>query len=453
MNAYDLIVIGAGPGGYEAAFEGADLGMRTALIERDFPGGTCLNRGCIPTKALLHGAGMLRMLREEAPAFGIDAGEVSLDLARLRERKNEAVLTLRRGIESTAARKKIALIRGEGTVAGPGQVTVTCGEGTQVLTAPYILLATGSSAFVPPIPGIDLEGVVTSDALLEADRIPEKLVIIGGGVIGAEMASLYRALGSDVTILEAMPRLLPGLDREIAQSLKMLFKKRGILTVTGARVEEIRRRADGGLTCMYNGTLSEDAHTVLVSIGRRPETRGLFGAGFEPEIDRGRIVTDAFGRTSLPGVYAAGDVTGGAMLAHAASAAGRNAVRHMAGLAPCADTRFIPSCVYTEPEIACVGLTQDAAAAEGIDAASRKVTMSANGKTVLTGAERGYIRVVYEKETEKLLGVQMMCERASDIIGEAVLALTAGMTLAEAARAVRPHPTFAEALTGALRGE
>lgn len=448
-NTFDLIVIGAGPGGYEAAFEAADLGMKTALVEKDAPGGTCLNRGCIPTKSFLHAAGLYREMREAA-AFGIAPGEIAVDYARMRDRKNEAVLQLRRGIEGTAARKKIALIRGTAALLGSGGVSVRSGGGEEILRAKNILLATGSVPALPPIPGIDLPGVVTSDGLLENDRPVGRLVIIGGGVIGAEFAEVYAALGTAVTVIEAMPQLLPSLDKEIAQSLKMLFKKRGVNVLTGTQVNRILPGADGTLICEYGGGRAE-ADCVLVSVGRRPYTGGLFAPGAQPKTERGRIIVNEYGETDLPGVWAVGDVTGGMMLAHAASAAGRNAVRRMAGLPPCADMRFIPSCVYTDPEIACAGMGEEEAKSAGIDADSRKFPMTANGKTVLTGAERGFIRVVFEKGTRRLLGVRMMCERASDMIGEFTLALSLGLTMEEMARAVRPHPTFCEAITEALR--
>ncbi len=448
-NTFDLIVIGAGPGGYEAAFEAADLGMKTALVEKDAPGGTCLNRGCIPTKSFLHAAGLYREMREAA-AFGIAPGEIAVDYARMRDRKNEAVLQLRRGIEGTAARKKIALIRGTAALLGSGGVSVRSGGGEEILRAKNILLATGSVPALPPIPGIDLPGVVTSDGLLENDRLVGRLVIIGGGVIGAEFAEVYAALGTAVTVIEAMPQLLPSLDKEIAQSLKMLFKKRGVNVLTGTQVNRILPGADGTLICEYGGGRAE-ADCVLVSVGRRPYTGGLFAPGAQPGTERGRIMVNEYGETDLPGVWAVGDVTGGIMLAHAASAAGRNAVRRMAGLPPCADMRFIPSCVYTDPEIACAGMGEEEAKSAGIDADSRKFPMTANGKTVLTGAERGFIRVVFEKGTRRLLGVRMMCERASDMIGEFTLALSLGLTMEEMARAVRPHPTFCEAITEALR--
>ena len=450
---YDLIVIGAGPGGYEAAFEAADLGMKTALVEKEEPGGTCLNHGCIPTKALLHAAELYRSMKE-AETAGVSAKEILYDPQKMQARKRDVVLQLRKGIEDTAKRKKVELIRGFGTICGEGRVTVRTAEGEQTLSAGRILIATGSRPVKPPVEGIDLPGVVTSDELLENDRPIGSLVIIGGGVIGVEFAALYEALGTKVTVIEAMPQLLPNLDRELAQSLKMLMKKRGITVCTGARVEAIRQRGDGKLACEYVTDKPEtaEADTVLVCTGRRPYTEGLFAEGMQPETERGRVLVNERYETSMPGVYAIGDVTGGIMLAHAASAEGRNAVRAMAGLPAAEDVRWIPSCIYTEPEIACVGMTADGAKAAGIDADSRKIPMGANGRTVITGGERGYIRVTFEKETGKLLGAQMMCERATDIISEFTQALSAGLTVRDLARTVRPHPTFSEAVSEAVRG-
>ncbi len=450
MKAYDLIVIGAGPGGYEAAFEAADLGMKTALVEKEALGGTCLNHGCIPTKSLLHAAELYRQLKEAGP-FGIRAEQITADGEQMQAQKNDVVAQLRKGIETTAAKKKIDVYRGTGTLLENRCVSVKTADGEESLQGTHIILATGSRPALPPIPGMDLEGVVTSDELLERSEKPERLAIIGGGVIGVEFASLYAALGSSVTVIEAMPQLLPNLDREIAQSLKMLMKKRGVRVMTGARVQEIRKNGDGSLGLNLEGEDPVEADLVLVSVGRRPNTENLFGDNGQPAMERGRILVNAYGETNLPGVYAVGDVTGGIMLAHAATAAGRNAVRHMAGMPPCADVRYIPSCIYTEPEIACVGMSLDEAKAAGIQADSHKVLMTANGKTVLSGAERGYIRVVYEKESGKLLGAQMMCERASDMISEFTQALVSGLTLKDMQRAVRPHPTFCEAITEAVR--
>ena len=450
MKAYDLVVIGAGPGGYEAAFEAAGLGMKTALVEKEALGGTCLNRGCIPTKSLLHGAELYRQMRE-ASVFGISAESPGFDPKIMQQRKRDVILQLRQGIEETAKRKKVDVIRGAGKICGEGTVLVSPGEET--IKAGNILIATGSRPAIPPIPGADLAAVVTSDGLLDWDQKIGKLLIIGGGVIGIEFASLYQALGTEVTVIEAMPQLLPNMDKELAQSLKMLLKKRGTAVYTGAKVAAIRPAEGGGLLCDFDAGKPEtsQADVVLLAVGRRPCTDGLFAEGISPALDRGRLLVNERYETSLPHVYAVGDVTGGAMLAHAASAEGRNAVRIMAGLPPREDLRFIPSCVFTDPEIACAGLTLDQAKKQGIDADSRKALMTANGKTVLSGAERGYIRIVYEKQIGKLLGAQMMCQRASDMISGFTQALCAGLSVNDLSRAIRPHPTFSEGISDAIR--
>ena len=444
---YDLIVIGAGPGGYEAAFEAADLGMKTALIEKEEPGGTCLNHGCIPTKSLLHGAELYRQILE-AGRFGIAAGTPDYDPERMQQRKREVILQLRQGIETTAKKKKVEIIHGAGRIRADGTVAVSTGAEEEPLRAGKILIATGSRPAIPPIPGAELPGVVTSDELLEWDRKMDRLLIIGGGVIGVEFASLYLALGAEVTVIEAMPQLVPNLDKELAQSLKMLMKKRGAAIHTGARVTEIRPGDTGGLLCNFDDGKSEtaEADVILIAVGRKPYTEGLFEEGSSPAMERGRILVNGEYETSIPHVYAIGDVTGGVMLAHAASAEGRRAARLMAGHEPLEELQYIPSCVYTDPEIACVGLTLDQAKARGIDADSRKALMTANGKTLLSGAERGYIRVVYEKQGGKLLGAQMMCQRATDMISGFTQALCAGLTMRDLSRVIRPHPTFSEAV-------
>lgn len=450
---YDLIVIGAGPGGYEAAFEAADLGMKTVLIEKEELGGTCLNHGCIPTKSLLHAAELYYHMKE-SEIFGISAKEILYDLKKMQQRKQEVVFHLRKGIEEKAKEKKVELIHGTATICGKDQVFVRTKETERNLTSKRILIATGSRPVIPFIEGIDLPGVMTSDDLLENEEPLSNLVIIGGGVIGVEFATLYNALGTKITVIEAMPQLLPNMDREISQSLKMLMKKRGVDVFTCARVEAIRKGRNSKIICDYMmdkpGMVEADA--VLVCVGRHPCTDSLFAESVKPVMERGRILVNEQYETSLPGVYAIGDVTGGIMLAHTAASEGRNAVRIMAGSMEAADMHWIPSCVYTDPEIACVGMTVEEAKRIGINADSQKVVMGGNGKTVIMRGERGYIRVVFEKDTGKLLGAQMMCERATDIISEFTQAMSLGLTVYDLARVIRPHPTFSEAITDVVRG-
>ena len=462
---YDLIVIGAGPGGYEAAFEAARLGMTVALIEKEALGGTCLNHGCIPTKSLLHASDLYDEMKR-ADRFGVHADHVTYDLKEMKERKDEVVRTLRDGIASQAKQKNVTVFPGEGVIEDPHTVCV----GAEEVEARFILIATGSRAAMPPIPGTDLPGVVTSDGMLERTEPCRRLVIIGGGVIGMEFASLYSKLGTEVTVIEALPRILANMDREISQSLKMQMKKRGVRILVSARVEGIRKEGASLVVAFSEKDVQAElnADCILVAVGRRPSTDGLFGNGAEiPAMERGRILTDGVGRTSVSSIYACGDVTGGVMLAHVATAEGRNAVAHMkwviekeAGNTDVSENELqkrlidlscVPSCIYTTPEIASVGLTTDQAKEQGIGAESRKVVMSANGRTVIADGDRGFIRIVFAKEDGRLLGAQLVCERATDLISEFADAIVNGLSADDLGRVIRPHPSFSEAVTEAAR--
>ena len=342
MEPYDLIVIGAGPGGYEAALEAARGGLRTALVEAAGVGGTCLWRGCIPTKILLHTAQLARAARQGEP-IGLKAREVEVDMARLAAHKDETIQGMARGIEGLLKRQKVDLYRGKGRVTGPGRVKVE-GETSQELETRQILIAVGSSPAPLPVEGIGLEGVVNSDGLLKAPRPYESLIIVGGGVIGMEFATLYGALGCRVTVLEALDSVLANLDRELGQSLRMILKKQGVEIHTSARLEEIRREGET-LACLYTekgASASVSAQGVLVAVGRRPNTEGLFASSWAPEMERGRILADENGRTSLEGLWAIGDVTGGIQLAHAATAQGLNAVACMLGRPPSSGWTWCP---------------------------------------------------------------------------------------------------------------
>lgn len=449
MQEFDLVVIGAGPGGYETALAAAG-DMRVALVEKDALGGTCLNRGCIPTKSLLHAAELLQAIRQ-SDVFGIQHGEARCDFSALHARKDQVIRQLRDGIALRMKQKKVAVFEGTGTILDAHTVRVRGTEETTIQTE-RILIATGSRPATPPIPGIACPHVETSDTLLEkTDGVYPRLLIIGGGVIGVEFASVFAALGSAVTIVEALPRLIGNMDREIGQSLKMLLKKRGIQVLCDTKVQEIREDGEGlRCRCLQGDKPLEIASDgILVCVGRRPFTDGLFGDGFRLEEDRGRILVNERFETSCPGVYAIGDVTGGVMLAHAAVAQGRCALAHMLGRTPPV-ALTIPACIYTDPEIASVGLTLEEAREMGLQADSHKYPMSANGKSLLSQQERGFIKVVYDRETHRLLGAQLMCARASDLISEMTQALVRGGTLEELAAVIRPHPTFSEGISEAV---
>ena len=474
-DKFDLVVIGAGPGGYEAAVEGVQKGMKVALVENRELGGTCLNRGCIPAKTILHTAELYHEL-QSGPSIGLTAREPVIDMEMVQKRKDEVLEQLRKGIASLMKTNRISVFYGTGTILDREHVKVALsGEKTGekaeeqpdgqkqdqvVLETGHILIATGSVPACPPIPGSSLPGVVTSDGLLDKKDLFEHLIIIGGGVIGMEFASVYSSLGHGVTVIEALDRILPTMDKEIAQNLKMIMKKRNVDIHTGAKVEEILRTEDGaGLICRYvekDKPCEARADGILIAAGRRAYTGGLITDESSQEVkdmamERGRIVTDETYETSVPGIYAIGDVTGGIQLAHAATAQGRNAVAHMAGEDMVIRTDIIPSCVYTNPEIGCVGISADEAKARGMEAVTKKYIMSANGKSILSQQERGFIKVVADSGSHRILGAQMMCARATDMISQFAVAIANELTLEDMAKVIFPHPTFSEGILEAVR--
>ncbi len=451
MFDFDLIVIGAGPGGYEAALHAAKLGLKTAVVEKRDVGGTCLNRGCIPTKALLHASGVYEEAKSGS-ALGVAAENLSYDLPAMFAYKQQVVEKLRAGVEGLFKSAKVTLLRGAGTLTGPNTVQVA-GENEGVYTAQSILLATGSVPARPPIPGLDLPGVMTSDELLNGEGGAfSSLVIIGGGVIGMEFATFYSDLGVSVTVVEGLDRLLPNMDRELGQNLAMIMKKRGVQIFTGAMVKNLET-TDAGLQVNFEtrGQLqSVTGEKVLCAIGRSPYTAGLFGEGVNVEMDRRRIHVNERFETSIPGVYAIGDVSSPVQLAHVATAQGIYAVNEIAGRKNEINLSLVPGCVYTRPEIAAVGLTEADAKAQNIPVKTAKALMSANGRTVILNGDRGFMKLVAHAETRKLLGAQLMCTNASDMISQLSEAIAGGLTPADLLKAMRPHPTFEEALTGAL---
>ena len=451
MFNFDLIVIGAGPGGYEAALHAARLGLKTAVVEKREVGGTCLNRGCIPTKALLHASAVYEEAKHGAE-LGVAAENLSYDLTAMFAYKQQVVEKLRGGIEGLFKAAKVTLLRGTGTLTAPNTVVVS-GENEGVYTAQNILLATGSVPARPPIPGLDLPGVMTSDELLSGEGGGfNSLIIIGGGVIGMEFATFYNDLGVAVTVVEGLDRLLPNMDRELGQNLSMIMKKRGVQVFTGAMVKNLEQTGAGlQVNFETRGKLQSVAgEKVLCAIGRSPCTAGLFGEGVAVEMDRRRIKVNERFETSLPGVYAIGDVSSPVQLAHVATAQGIYAVNEIAGKANETDLSLVPGCVYVRPEIAAVGLTEADAKAREIPVKTAKALMSANGRTVILNGDRGFMKLVAHAETRKLLGAQLMCSNASDMISQLSEAIANGQTPADLLKAMRPHPTFEEALTAAL---
>ena len=448
---YDVIVIGAGPGGYVAAIKCAKAGLRTAIVENRRVGGTCLNRGCIPAKAMIHASSLYREM-QEAEKFGVSAERITFDYEKIVSYKEETTEKLCRGIEQLLKGNGVTILFGKGSLEQGRKVKVTGEESEEYYDAEHVILAAGSKPVILPIPGLELPGVLTSDELFKLTEMPESLVIIGGGVISVEFASVYANLGCKVTIVEAMPRLIPNMDKEISQNLKMILKKRGVNIHTSASVQRVEQ--EGELyTCVFTEKEKEvkvSARYVLCAIGRCPNTEGLFGEGAEPEMERGRVVVDEKFQSSIEGVYAIGDLVKGLQLAHLASAQGMYAAEMLAGEEASVDLSAVPGCVYTDPEIASVGMTEDEAKEKGLEIKTGKFIMSANGKSLITKEERGFIKILAEKETDVIVGAQMMCARATDMIGELVTAIANRMTVRQLLRGMRAHPTYNEGVQEAL---
>lgn len=444
---YQWIIIGAGPGGYEAAIRAAQLGQKVLLIEEKYLGGTCLNQGCIPTKTLLHSAQIYKEL-SRFEDIGLKVEEAGYDLHKMYERKNQVVKTLRGGVENLIKQNKIDLLFGRGIVTGEKQVTV----GDEIYAGERVLIATGSQPARIPIPGIELPQVISSDELLQQPFEKEHLLIIGGGVIGVEFAGVYSALGKQVTIVEGENRILPLLDKEISQNTAMILKKNGVKIFTGAMVKKIKKNEQQVLCCFEVKEKEEtiEADEILLSVGRRGNTQGLFENSVSPQMERGYILVNSLGQTSLPWLYAIGDITGGIQLAHKASAQGIYCVEKALGEDSPVNQLVVPGCVYTKPEIATVGLTEEEAQIEGIETYVGKYIMSGNGRTMIEMGDRGFIKLVFDKTTDVLIGAHLMCERATDMINELTQGIVHGFTREELLQAMRPHPTFSEGITEAL---
>lgn len=449
---FDIAIIGGGPGGYTAAEKAAKARLQVVLFEQEDLGGTCLNRGCMPTKALLHSAETFAALAH-AQDLGVHTQGASYDFAAMHQRKAQVVETLRQGVEKLMKANKITVVHGQACIQKAG--VVTCNDETYEVQD--ILIATGSKVAYPPIPGIDLPGVYSSRDMLQGNGQDfASLVIIGGGVVGVEFASIYRCLGCQVTLLEAADHILPFMDREIAQRLTMILKKQGVTVEAKAMVQRIEGYPDA-MTVTYTDKKGTEhqitAQGVLAAAGRIANLDGLFGPDFSLELDRGAVVGDEIGRTSVPHVYVIGDAKArNIQLAHVASAQGENVIADILGKRPPLDMSVVPSCVYTVPEIASVGLTEEKAKADGIAVKTGKYLTGANGKCLIEGTESGYVKLVTDSATGRLLGAQLVCPRATDMVGELTVAIQKGLTAADLAQVIHPHPTFSEMLFGAAEG-
>ncbi|WP_129669193.1 dihydrolipoyl dehydrogenase [Phytoactinopolyspora endophytica] len=445
MNAeaydYDVVVLGGGSGGYAAAFRAAELGLRVALVEKDKVGGTCLHYGCIPTKALLHAAEVADITRG-SDTFGVKATFESVDVPAVNAYKDGIVARLYKGLQGLVKANRVTLVEGMGRLAGPNAVEV---DGTRY-TGANVVLATGSDA--RSLPGLQTDGrqILTSYDVLNLDRVPTSAVVLGGGVIGVEFASVWRSFGAEVTLVEMLPRLLPGEDEASSKTVERAFRKRGMTVKTGARFADVQQ-ADAGITVSLEGGESIDAELMLVAVGRGPVTEGLGYAEAGITLDGGFVTTDERLRTGVPGVYAVGDVVPGLQLAHRGFAHGIFVAEEIAGLAPVpVDDTGIPRVTYSDPEVASVGLTEAQARQRlGDDQVETfDYNLAGNGKSQILGTQ-GFAKLVREKDGP-VLGVHLVGARVGELIGEAQLICNWEALPEEVAQLIHPHPTQSEAL-------
>ncbi len=451
---FDLIVIGSGPGGYVAAIRASQMGMKAACVEADKLGGVCLNIGCIPTKSLLTSALLVNELKG-AEKHGISTGEVSVDLGPAQERSRKVAAQLNRGVGMLFKKNKITHLQGWGRLAGDGKVTVESDDGDETYEADHILVATGSRPRSLPFLEIDGEYIWSSDDALYATEAPKTLAIVGAGAIGMEFADIFEAYGSEVTIIEALDRVLPVEDHDISAQMEKSYKKRGMTIHTGARLEQAEV-GDDSVTLTFKDKDGEEqtltVDRVLSAVGRVPnvEDIGLKEAGVELTEDGNFIEVDEWMRTSVEGVYAVGDCAGGALLAHKASHEGIACVEKIAGEAhgP-VDYGNIPNCTYCHPEVASVGLTEEQAKEAGHDIQVGKFPWVGNGRALAHGDTDGFIKVIRDKKYSEILGAHIIGPHATELIGEFVVGRHLETTAEEMEKAIHPHPTLSEAVAEA----
>ncbi len=441
---YDVIVLGGGPGGYECAIRCAQYGKKTALVEARELGGTCLNRGCIPTKALLHCAEVFESAHT-ASSYGVNIGDISFDFSKAATYKDSVVTKLRTGIAGLEKAHGVKVINGFGKIVDNHTLDV---DGEKV-TYDKLILATGSSPARPPIPGIDGENIVTSDEILTMTELPESFVIIGGGVIGIEFATLFATLGKSVTVIEMMPSILPGVDSDVVRLLSRVLKKKKVNVINNAKVTSI----DGGeiVTVKYelNGQEKEaQGACCIVSVGRRAMTSGIGVEEVGIEMNRAFVNIDSHCKTNIDNIYAIGDITGKIQLAHVASAQGLVAAANACGYDEEINYDIVPSCIYTSPEIAFVGLSEDKCKAQGIEYKVGTYNVAGNGRAMIMGDAVGTCKII-AAPTGKLLGAQLMCPRATDMISEIAMTLKLGGSVEDIAHTIHPHPTVSETIAEA----
>ena len=460
-TSFDVIIIGSGPGGYVTAIRAAQLGFKTAIIEREYLGGICLNWGCIPTKALLRSAEIFRYMRH-AKSFGLSAEKVAYDGTAVVKRSRAVAKRLNDGVGLLMRKNKVAVIWGEAALDAPGKVTVRVGKseapkgalGPGTYAAQHVIIATGARPRV--LPGLEPDGKViwTYFEAMVPERIPKSILVVGSGAIGIEFASFYRDFGADVTVVEILPQILPVEDAEIAAFARKQFEKEGIKIFTGAKLTRLEKKTDGALATIEDakdGTQSVAVEQVISAVGvtGNIENLGLEKLGVKTE--RGAIVVDALNRTNVPGIYAIGDVAGPPLLAHKAEHEGVICVEAIKGLKPHPmDKQLIPGCTYCSPQIASVGLTERAAKDKDIEIRVGRFPFVGNGKAIALGEDQGLVKVIFDKKSGALLGAHMVGAEVTELIQGYVIAMNLETTEEELMHTVFPHPTLSEMMKEAV---
>lgn len=443
---YDLAIIGAGPGGADAAEYAAARGLSVVIFEKNKVGGVCLNEGCVPTKALLHSAHIYAKAKD-GRKYAVSASEVELDLSKLMARKNKILKKLGAGIKLGLQKHEVTLVEAEARLAGQADGVFNIEAGEATYQAKHIILATGSEAFVPPIPGLEESGYWTAREALQVGELPKSLAVIGGGVIGMEFVSFFNTLGVEVTVVEMLPKILGPMDEELSTELQTAFAKRGVKFYLNTKVQSISNgviHAEGP-----DGAVEIEAERILVSVGRRAIINGLGLKTVGVATERGAVVVDEYMRTNVAGLYAVGDINGTSMLAHTATREGVIAVQHILGEPEAMSYKAIPGIVYTDPEIASVGKTEAELKAAGVAYQVHQVPMSLSGRFVIENEMVNGLCKLITDEQGVLLGAHLLGNASSEILVPAIMAIDRGMTLRELSRIVFPHPTICEILRAA----
>jgi dihydrolipoamide dehydrogenase len=451
MDKFDVVIIGSGPGGYVAAIRAAQLGLKTAIVEKDKElGGTCLNIGCIPSKALLTSSDHYIFAKKEAAKHGIVLENVGLDLAQMLARKDKVVRTMNSGVKALMKGNKITTFQGLGTVTAPGRVAIKPAEGeSQEIEAMHIVIATGSVPIELTNMKFDGDVIVSSTEALTFEKAPQRLVVIGGGAIGLELGSVWSRLGSEVIVLEFLPRIALGFDLELANLLQRSLTAQGMVFHLETKVGSVKVENGRAVATATKGgeELKFEADKVLVSVGRRAFTKGLFGEKLGVALDdRGRVKVDEHFRTNVAGIYAIGDVIAGPMLAHKAEEEGIACVEMIAGKAGHVNYDVIPGIIYTNPELAGVGVTEDFAKEKGMKVRIGKFPFRANGRAVANEDVEGVVKFVADAETDRILGAHILAHAASELIAETVAVMEFGGSSEDLGRTVHAHPTLSEAV-------